>query len=179
MPTPAWAALEPSGERQRLGSAGFPAGSRMPQAEGRIWLSLEGLVGSGWCLKQRNERSRVRSCISSLPSFPGWRQECEKANNAQTPRGPAVTASPDISPTCFFFFFFPRQNFQPRSTRRFIGALFPAASLQPGIGSSRSGRRHAAAAGPSGFYCPAKPLHHGDKDIITYRTGEDEAPGTS
>lgn len=89
---------------------GLPSGdpSRFQHATSRgqgLAESLEALVGSRWCLKQRNERSRVRSCISSLPSFAGWQQEGEKVNNAQTPRGPAVTASPDISPTCGFFFF--------------------------------------------------------------------------
>lgn len=65
--------------------------------------------GSLWKrVKQRNERSRVRSCICSpqlLPLFPGWQQEGDKVNNAQTPRELAVTAAPDISPTCF-----PRQT---------------------------------------------------------------------
>lgn len=82
----------------------FPSGFQDTTSRGEGLAVSGGSSGSGW-----DERSRVRSCISSphlLPPFPGWQREGEKVNNAQTPRGPAVAAAPDISPTCL-----PRQTF--------------------------------------------------------------------
>lgn len=93
--------------------------------------------------------------LTCSPPFPGWQREGEKVNNAQTPRGPAVAAAPDISPTCL-----PRQTFCRDPRAALLSSISCSLTTarnwqQPLWPAAQSGR--ARLRGPRGFIALPSP----------------------
>lgn len=96
---PSWAALEPSGERERGWEA--PVSSRFQDATSRgEGLAISGgsggfrlVVSEAEKRKERGEILHFQPSPASLP-FPSQQQEGEKANNAQNPMRTRGDSSP-------------------------------------------------------------------------------------